>query len=103
MGAGPSPCSDTGPGPWADLLRAGASRGEEAAYPNASGLGNALIIINRALVYGTLTTCVVGLYILIVGGAGALLRTGGNLAISLVAAGVVAVLFQPLRERLQRG
>lgn len=60
-------------------------------------------IINRALVYGGLTVGIVGLYILIVGGVGAIFRTGGNLAISLVATGVVAILFQPLRGWLQRG
>ncbi|HEX5505103.1 MAG TPA: histidine kinase [Thermomicrobiales bacterium] len=61
------------------------------------------VIFNRALVYGGLTAAVVGLYVFIVGYLGTLLRTGGNLAISLVATGVVAVLFQPLRGRLQRG
>lgn len=61
------------------------------------------IIVNRTLVYGMLTACVVGIYVLVVGYLGALLRTDGNLAISLVATGVVAVLFAPLRERLQRG
>lgn len=61
------------------------------------------VIINRALVYGALTACVVGIYVLVVGYLGALFRTGGNLAISLVATGVVAVLFQPLRDRFQRG
>ncbi len=60
-------------------------------------------IINRALVYGGLTVGVVGLYVLIVGGVGAIFRTGGDLAISLVATGVVAILFQPLRGWLQRG
>lgn len=60
------------------------------------------LVINRTLVYGTLTTCVVGIYVLIVGYLGALLRTDGNLAISLVATGIVAMLFQPLRDRLQR-
>jgi len=60
-------------------------------------------ILNRALVYGGLTAAVIGLYVLIVGYLGALLRTGGNPAISLVATGVVAVLFQPLRGWLQRG
>ena len=61
------------------------------------------LVINRTLVYGALTACVVGLYVLVVGYLGAIFRTGGNLLISLVATGLVAVLFQPLRERLQRG
>jgi len=61
------------------------------------------LIVNRTLVYGVLTVCVVGLYVLVIGYLGALVRTGSNLAISLVATGIVAVLFAPLRERLQRG
>jgi signal transduction histidine kinase len=61
------------------------------------------ILINRTLVFGALTASVIGIYVLIVGYLGALFRTGGNLPISLVATGVVAVLFQPLRDRLQRG
>ncbi|HEU5097915.1 MAG TPA: histidine kinase [Roseiflexaceae bacterium] len=61
------------------------------------------VLINRTLVYGALTVCVVGLYVLIVGSLGALFQAGGNLVISLVATGLVAVLFQPLRDRLQHG
>lgn len=61
------------------------------------------IVINRTLVYGILTTVVVGVYVLLVGGLGVLLHARGNLAVSLLAAGLVAVLFAPLRERLQRG
>ena len=38
----------------------------------------------------------------VVGYLGALFRTGGNLPISLVATGIVAVLFAPLRDRLRR-
>ena len=60
------------------------------------------LIIKRALVYGILTACVVGIYVLVVGYLGALFRTGSNLLISLIATGVVAVLFQPLRALLQR-
>ena len=60
-------------------------------------------IINRALVYGGLTVSIVGLYILIVGGVGAIFRSSGNLVISLIATGGIAVLFQPLRSWLQRG
>jgi signal transduction histidine kinase len=61
------------------------------------------LLINRALVYGMLTASVVGCYILVVGYLGALFRTGSNLAIALLATGLVAVLFQPLRGWLQRG
>jgi signal transduction histidine kinase len=61
------------------------------------------IIIRRTLVYGILTVCVVGVYVLVVGGLGALIGSSGNLLISLLATGLVAVLFQPLRAALQRG
>lgn len=59
-------------------------------------------IINRTLVYAGLTACVIGLYGLVVGYLGTLFHRENNLLISLVATGMVAVLFQPLRERLQR-
>jgi len=64
------------------------------------------LLINRTLVYGALTVSVVGLYVLVVGYLGALFRTAGeqgHLAISVLATGLVALLFQPLRNRLQRG
>ena len=61
------------------------------------------LVINRTLVYGALTATVVGLYVLVVGGLGELLQLRGNLIISLLATGLAAVVFQPLRDRLQRG
>lgn len=61
------------------------------------------ILINRTLVYVTLTGCVVLVYVMVVVSLGALLQTSGNLFISLVATGLVAVIFQPLRLRLQAG
>jgi signal transduction histidine kinase len=61
------------------------------------------LIINRTLVYGTLTASVVLLYALVVGGLGALLQVRGNLIVSLLATGLAAVIFQPLRYRLQGG
>ena len=60
------------------------------------------IIINRTLVYGALTVSVVLIYILIVGGLGTFFQAQDNLVIALLATGMVAVLFQPLREWLQR-
>ena len=60
-------------------------------------------IITRTLVYGGLTACIVGIYVLVVGYLGAVFNARGNLTISLIATGLVAVVFQPLRERLQRG
>jgi signal transduction histidine kinase len=60
------------------------------------------ILINRALVYGTLTLGVLGFYVVVVGYVGSLFRGGEEVVISLLATGLIAVLFQPLRERLQR-
>jgi signal transduction histidine kinase len=61
------------------------------------------LLINRTLVYGALSAGVVGIYVLTVVGLGALFQARGNLGVSLLATGAVAVLFQPLRNRLQRG
>jgi signal transduction histidine kinase len=61
------------------------------------------LIINRTLVYGALTLSVIGLYVLVVVGLGTLIQVQGNVFLSLLATGLIAVLFQPLRLRLQRG
>jgi signal transduction histidine kinase len=61
------------------------------------------VVINRTLVYGSLSACVIGIYVLAVVALGALFQAQGNFAISLLATGLAAVLFQPLRNRLQRG
>ncbi len=61
------------------------------------------LLVNRTLVYGSLTALVIGLYVVLVGSLGTLLQTGGNLPVSLVGTGIIAISFQPLRERLQRG
>ncbi len=61
------------------------------------------LVINRTLVYGTLTACVVALYVLVVGYLGTVFQVEDNLLVSLVATGLVAVAFAPLRDRLQRG
>lgn len=60
------------------------------------------LILNRTLVYTALTASVVMIYILIVGGVGTFFQAQGNLIIALFATGLVAVLFQPLREWFQR-
>ena len=61
------------------------------------------LLINRSLVYGALTALVAGVYVLVVGWLGALFHVRGSLWVSLLGAGVVAVLFAPARERLQQG
>lgn len=60
------------------------------------------LILNRTLVYGGLTAGIIAVYALIVGGLGALLHTQSNFLLSLMATGLIAILFQPVRERLQR-
>src|ERR687897_12751 len=61
------------------------------------------VVINRTLVYGALSACVVGIYVLAVVALGTVFQARGNLAVALLATALVAVLFQPLRMRLQRG
>ena len=60
------------------------------------------IIINRTLVYGGITAVILFSYGLIVGGFSLLWQTQNSLTISLLATGLIAVLFQPVRERLQQ-
>jgi signal transduction histidine kinase len=58
------------------------------------------LLINRTLVYAALTGCVAALYVVAVGGLGGLFQGRGPF-IAFVATGLVAVLFQPLRDALQ--
>jgi signal transduction histidine kinase len=62
------------------------------------------VIINRTLVYGALAAFITAVYVGIAVGIGTLVGSGGqpNLWLSIVATIIVAVGFQPLRERLQR-
>lgn len=62
------------------------------------------VVINRALVYGILAAFITAVYVGIVVGIGRLVGSGNrpNLALSIVATAVVAVAFQPVRERVQR-
>jgi signal transduction histidine kinase len=62
------------------------------------------LIINRTLVYGALAMFITAVYIGMAVGIGTLVGSGGqpNLWLSIVATIIVAVGFQPVRERLQR-
>ena len=62
------------------------------------------VVISRALVYGSLAALITLVYVGIVVGVGTLVGSGGqpNIVLSIVATAVVAVGFQPVRERLQR-
>ena len=61
------------------------------------------IIFSRTLVYGSLTGLIVLIYMAIVSGLSAMFHAQNNIASGLVATAVIAILFQPLRERLQGG
>ena len=60
------------------------------------------ILINRSLVYGALIVSVIGLYMVVVGVAGTLFQSIGNTLLAILATGLIAILFHPLRQRLQR-
>ena len=60
------------------------------------------VILSRTLTWLAMTGVVIGTYIGIVVGIGRRLDTERNLILSLLATGLVAVAFQPLRARVQR-
>ena len=60
------------------------------------------VIINRALVYGGLTALVITLYVIVVGLFSTAIRFEESLALSVLATGVIAILFNPVRLRLQQ-
>lgn len=60
------------------------------------------VLLSRTLVYGGLTAVIVLLYVLVVGALGLLFRSRGNLLLAVLATGLIAVLFDPLKRRLQR-
>ena len=62
------------------------------------------VVISRALVYGSLAAVITGVYVGIAVGIGELVGSGGkpNLGLSILATAIVAVGFQPARERLQK-
>lgn len=59
-------------------------------------------LINRALVYGALTGIIVIAFVIIVGFLSILFQSSGNTIVAIIATGLVALLFNPLRQRLQR-
>ena len=62
------------------------------------------VVISRALVFGALAGFITATYALVVVGVGSLVgrESESNLLLSIVATGLVAVAFEPLRARLQR-
>ncbi|QOR67913.1 sensor histidine kinase [Cytobacillus suaedae] len=59
-------------------------------------------IVNRTIVYGVLSVCVILIYVLSVSYLSRLFKTEENVIISLVSTGLVAVLFAPLKVKLQK-
>ena len=60
-------------------------------------------IINRTLVYGALSFLTIAFYVLTVGGFAFYFHNNEtNIVIAFIATGIVAILFEPLRQRLQR-
>jgi len=66
------------------------------------GLFDIKAVARRAVVYSTLTVAVVITYVGIVVATGSLVTTGPLLAPPLVATVMIAVLFQPVKDRVQR-
>jgi hypothetical protein len=62
------------------------------------------VFISRTLVYGSLAVFITAVYVGIAVGIGTLVGSGGkpNLGLSILATAIVAVGFQPVRERVQR-
>jgi signal transduction histidine kinase len=68
------------------------------------GLYDIDVFVSRTIVYGSLAVFITAVYVGIAVGIGTLVGSGGkpNLGLSILATAIVAVGFQPVRERLQR-
>jgi signal transduction histidine kinase len=95
----------------ANNLQNATSSGSIALVPIAIGIAifryhlyDIDVVINKTLVYGLLAAFITGVYVAIVVGIGSLAQRGArpSLGLSIVATAVVAVAFQPVRERVQR-
>lgn len=82
------------------------------ALPVMIGMGIAVVfyqlfsirvVIQRTLVWSTLTMLVIATYTVVVGALSSIFRTSESSIIALIGTGLVAVMFAPLREQLQRG
>jgi len=62
------------------------------------------VVISKTVTYGALALFITGVYALVVVGIGSLLGSGDepNLILSIAAVAIVALVFEPLRNRLQR-
>lgn len=60
------------------------------------------VVISRTILFGGLAAFITIVYVAIVFGAGSVIGAGVNPILALLATGVVAVAFQPVRERMSR-
>jgi signal transduction histidine kinase len=104
VGAANGPVSDT-------LWNAGLDIGLVVGLPATIGLAvikdglyDIDLFLSRTVVYGSLAVFITAVYVAIAVGIGTLVGSGGrpNLGLSILATAIVAVGFQPVRERVQR-
>jgi signal transduction histidine kinase len=60
------------------------------------------VVVNRALLYAVMSAVVVLIFVIVVGGLGRVAGGQNNLGLSLLATALAGILFQPLRDRVQR-
>jgi signal transduction histidine kinase len=101
--------SDPTPPVWAQLV-SDITNLSYALIPFAAGVAilkhrlfDIDIVINKTLVFGALAAFITAVYVGIVVGVGTIVGSGDkpNLALSIAATALVAVAFQPVRERVQ--
>lgn len=61
------------------------------------------IVVNRVLVFGSLTLLTMAVYLAVVSGLSSLFHGISDPLVFFLATGLVAIVFEPLRQRLQRG
>jgi signal transduction histidine kinase len=66
------------------------------------GLYEIDVVINKTIVYFSLVAVITGIYVGIVVGIGAIIGSKGNVVLSVLATAIVAVAFQPIRDRSRR-
>jgi signal transduction histidine kinase len=60
------------------------------------------VVVKKTVVFGLLALFISLVYVVVVGGVGAVAGSGGNTVASFAAAAVLAIAFQPVRERARR-
>lgn len=68
------------------------------------GLYDIDVLISRTLIYGSILAGITGIYVVIVFGVGSLIGTsaGDSPLLAILATGIIALAFQPIRNRLER-